>query len=67
MKWFLDDIKQQEEKYQRLHLEHRGALESLSVQLSTPSFFVDTIEESIKARIRDILTENRDKTAVCKY
>lgn len=59
-----DELKVKEEKCQRLHHENRHILESLSVILSTPSRFVDGLEGCIKERIREILTENKEKTAV---
>ncbi|KAK5643627.1 hypothetical protein RI129_007472 [Pyrocoelia pectoralis] len=57
-----DDLKIQDEKFQRLHLEHRSALEDIALLLSTPSRFVDSIEEAIKDQIRDILADYRDKS-----
>lgn len=53
-----------EEKIQRLQNENRHLLESLSILLSTPTRFVESVEASIKDRIREIITENKDKTAV---
>ncbi|EFA02357.2 coiled-coil domain-containing protein 170 isoform X2 [Tribolium castaneum] len=56
-----DELKIREEKIQRLQSEHRHTLESFSILLSTPSRFVDSLESAIKDRIRDILTDNKDK------
>lgn len=53
-----------DEKCQRLQNENRHLLESLAIMLSTPSRFVESLEGSIKERIRELLTENKDKTAV---
>lgn len=55
-----------EEKCQRLQNDNRHLLESLAIMLSTPSRFVESLEASIKDRIRELLTENKDKTAVLK-
>ena len=44
--------------------ENRHTLESLAILLSTPSRFVEALEATIKDRIRDILTENKEKEAV---
>ncbi|KAB0799166.1 hypothetical protein PPYR_07046 [Photinus pyralis] len=57
-----DDLKIQDEKIQRLHLEHQSTLEDVALLLSTPTRFVDSIEEAIKDRIRDLLADNRDKS-----
>lgn len=55
-----------EEKCQRLQNENRHLLESLAIMLSTPSRFVESLEGSIKDRIRELLTENKDRAAVRK-
>lgn len=56
-----------EEKCQRLQNENRHLLESLAIILSTPSRFVESLENSIKDRVRELLTENKDKTAVRNF
>lgn len=61
---FVEELKMREEKCQRLQNENRHLLESLAIMLSTPSRFVESLEGSIKDRIREVLTENKDKTAV---
>ncbi|XP_017783132.1 PREDICTED: coiled-coil domain-containing protein 170 isoform X2 [Nicrophorus vespilloides] len=58
-----DELKQKEDKCQRLQHENRHVLESLSILLSSPARFVESLENSIKDRIREILTENKDKSA----
>lgn len=60
----LDELKLREEKNQKLQSENRHILESIAILLSAPSRFVESIESSIKDRIREILIENKDKTAV---
>lgn len=62
--YLLDELKIQEEKYQRLHNEHRNALESIALLLSTPIRYVDSLEDAIKDRVREILSENREKSGV---
>lgn len=57
-------MKLREEKIQRLQNENRHLLESLAILLSTPTRFVESVEASIKDRIREIITENKDKAAV---
>lgn len=47
--------------------ENRHLLESLAILLSTPSRFVESLEGAIKDRIRELLLENKDKTAVGTY
>ncbi|KAK4886864.1 hypothetical protein RN001_003135 [Aquatica leii] len=58
-----DDLKLQEERHQHLHQEHRSFLESTALLLSTPTRFIDSLDEAIKDRIRDILADNREKSA----
>lgn len=59
-----DDLKQREEKGQRLQNELRHLLESLAIMLSTPCRFVESHECSVKERIRELLNDNKDKTSV---
>ncbi|KAI4496530.1 hypothetical protein M0804_000340 [Polistes exclamans] len=56
-----DDLKNREEKEQRLQTELRHLLESLAILLSTPSRFVESHENAIKDRIREILDESKDQ------
>ncbi|KAL2740257.1 coiled-coil domain-containing protein 170 isoform X3 [Vespula squamosa] len=56
-----DDLKNREEKEQRLQTELRHLLESLAILLSTPSRFVESHENAIKDRIREILAESKDQ------
>ncbi|XP_068907810.1 coiled-coil domain-containing protein 170 isoform X2 [Tenebrio molitor] len=58
-----DELKIREEKIQRLQSENRHTLESLAILLSTPSRFVESLEATIKDRIRDILNDNKEKEA----
>lgn len=62
--WLSDELKQREEKCQRLQHEHRHVLETISILLSTPARFVESAETAIKDRIREMLTDNKDKCAV---
>lgn len=64
---FLEEVKLGDEKCQRLQSEHRGVMESLAVLLSTPARFVESLEGSIKDRIRELMGENREKTGVKYY
>lgn len=64
MKKLSDELKVREEKIQRLQSENRYSLESLAILLSTPSRFVESLEATVKDRIRELLTENKEKTAV---
>lgn len=59
-------MKIREEKCQRLQHENRHILESISILLSCPSRFVESAECAIKDRLRELLTEVKDKTAVFK-
>lgn len=61
---FSDELKLKEDRLQKLQSESRHILESLAILLSTPSHFVDSLESAIKDRIREILNENKEKTAV---
>lgn len=61
---YVDDLKQREEKGQRLQNELRHLLESLAIMLSTPCRFVESHECSVKERIRELLNDNKDKTSV---
>ncbi|KAK0089653.1 hypothetical protein PV325_006076 [Microctonus aethiopoides] len=56
-----DDLKNREEKLQRVQNELRHLLESLAILISTPNRFVESHENSIKDRIREILAENKDQ------
>lgn len=59
-----DELKVRDEKCQRLQHENRHILESISILLSCPNRFVESTECDIKERLREILTEHKDKTAV---
>lgn len=59
-----DELKSLQEKIQRLQHENRHFLEALSILLSTPARFVESLDGSIKDRIREILTENKERAAV---
>lgn len=62
----LEDLKEKEERCLRLDTELRHLLESLAIMLSTPVRFVDSSELSIKERIRDLLSDAKDKSTVTK-
>lgn len=55
---------QREEKCQRLQTELRHFLESLAVLVSGPNRFVESHENAIKDRIKEILAENKDQALV---
>ncbi|XP_048480325.1 coiled-coil domain-containing protein 170 [Plutella xylostella] len=57
-----EDLRHREDKYQRLQADFRNTLESVAILLSLPARFVEAHESSIKDRIREILSENKDKT-----
>ncbi|XP_015108926.1 coiled-coil domain-containing protein 170 [Diachasma alloeum] len=56
-----DDLKNREEKAQRAQNEMRHFLESLAILLSTPSRFVESHENAVKDRIREILADAKDQ------
>ncbi|CAG9860773.1 unnamed protein product [Phyllotreta striolata] len=58
-----DEVKSKDEKLQRLAIDHKHALETIAIVLSTPSRYVDSSETTIKDRIHEILHENNEKTA----
>ncbi|CAG9578735.1 unnamed protein product [Danaus chrysippus] len=58
-----EDLRHRDEKYQRLQTEFRNTMESIAILLSLPTRFVEAHESTIKDRIREILSENKDKTA----
>lgn len=49
---------------QRLHGEYRHLIESFSALVSGPTKFIEHNENCIKDRIREIMHENKDKSAV---
>ncbi|PZC82750.1 hypothetical protein B5X24_HaOG209848 [Helicoverpa armigera] len=57
-----EDLRHRDEKYQRLHAEYRNTMESLAILLSLPTRFVEAHESTIKDRIREILSDNKDKS-----
>lgn len=57
-------MRHRDEKYQRLHAEYRNTMESLAILLSLPTRFVEAHESTIKDRIREILSDNKDKSVV---
>ncbi|KAL0831301.1 hypothetical protein ABMA28_002139 [Loxostege sticticalis] len=57
-----EDLRHREEKYQRLQTEFRNTLESIAILLSLPTRFVEAHESTIKDRIREILSDNKDKS-----
>ncbi|XP_033231052.1 coiled-coil domain-containing protein 170 isoform X2 [Belonocnema kinseyi] len=56
-----EDLKNREEKMQRVQNELRHLLESLAILLSTPNRFVESHENAIKDRIREIIADNKDQ------
>ncbi|XP_066252441.1 coiled-coil domain-containing protein 170 isoform X3 [Euwallacea similis] len=58
-----DDAKLKDEKIQRLQSEQKHLVESLAIQLSSPTRFVDSVEVSIKEKIHELIAENKEKTA----
>lgn len=61
---FAEDLKAREEKTQRVQNEFRHLLESVAILISTPSRFVESHENAIKDRIREILVDNKDHSLV---
>ncbi|XP_075974856.1 coiled-coil domain-containing protein 170-like isoform X2 [Anticarsia gemmatalis] len=57
-----EDLRHRDEKFQRLHTEFRNTMESIAILLSLPTRFVEAHESTIKDRIREILSENKDKS-----
>ncbi|XP_034950861.1 coiled-coil domain-containing protein 170 [Chelonus insularis] len=57
-----EDLKNKEEKLQRIQTEMRHLLESLAILVSTSNRFVESHENSIKDRIREILADHKDQT-----
>ncbi|XP_050574384.1 coiled-coil domain-containing protein 170 isoform X5 [Bombus affinis] len=56
-----EDLTQRDEKCQRVQTELRHLLESLATLVSGPNRFVESHENVIKDRIREILAENKDQ------
>ena len=59
-----EDLKHREEKAQRVQSQLRHLLESLAILVSGPNRFVESHENAIKDRIREILAENKDQALV---
>jgi len=59
-----DDLKIREEKTQRMQNELRHLLESLAILVSAPNRFVESHENAIKDRIREIVADNKDQSLV---
>ncbi|CAL1689015.1 unnamed protein product [Lasius platythorax] len=57
-----EDLKAREEKTQRVQNDLRHLLESLAILVSTPSRFVESHENAIKDRVREILADNKDQS-----
>lgn len=55
---------QREEKWQRLQTEYRHFLESLAVLMGGPNRFIESQENAIKDRVREILAESKDQAIV---
>ncbi|KAK9305029.1 hypothetical protein QLX08_003731 [Tetragonisca angustula] len=56
-----EDLMQRDEKCQRVQAELRHLLESLAMLVSGPNRFIESHENVIKDRIREILAENKDQ------
>ncbi|XP_076174340.1 coiled-coil domain-containing protein 170 isoform X2 [Ptiloglossa arizonensis] len=56
-----DDLKHREEKTQRVQNESRHFLESLAILVGGPNRYVESQENAIKDRIREILAECKDQ------
>ncbi|XP_060821666.1 coiled-coil domain-containing protein 170 isoform X4 [Bombus pascuorum] len=56
-----EDLAQRDEKCQRVQTELRHLLESLATLVSGPNRFIESHENVIKDRIREILAENKDQ------
>ncbi|CAH0581308.1 unnamed protein product [Chrysodeixis includens] len=56
------DLRHRDEKFQRIHAEYRNTMESIAILLSLPTRFVEAHETTIKDRIREILSDNKDKS-----
>ncbi|PBC29996.1 Coiled-coil domain-containing protein [Apis cerana cerana] len=56
-----EDLMQREEKCQRLQTDYRHFLESLAVLVSGPNRFIESQENAIKDRVREILAESKDQ------
>ncbi|XP_076297051.1 coiled-coil domain-containing protein 170 [Lasioglossum baleicum] len=56
-----DELKHRDEKMQRAQHETRHLLESLAILVSGPNRFVESHENAIKDRVREILAENKDQ------
>lgn len=59
-----EDLMQREEKWQRLQTEYRHFLESLAVLVGGPNRFIESQENAIKDRVREILAESKDQAIV---
>jgi len=59
-----EDLKAREEKTQRVQNELRHLLESVAILVSTPNRFVESHENAIKDRIREILADSKDQSLV---
>lgn len=55
---------QREEKCQRVQTDYRHFLESLAVLVSGPNRFIESQENAIKDRVREILAESKDQALV---
>nr|XP_012232065.1 PREDICTED: coiled-coil domain-containing protein 170 [Linepithema humile] len=57
-----EDLKAREEKTQRVQNELRHLLESVAILISTPNRFVESHENAIKDRIREVLADSKDQS-----
>lgn len=64
---FPEDLRHRDEKYQRLQTDFRNTMESIAILLSLPTRFVEAHDATIKDRIREILSDNKDKSVVSVY
>ncbi|XP_076273754.1 coiled-coil domain-containing protein 170 isoform X2 [Rhynchophorus ferrugineus] len=56
-----EELKNREDKILRLQSDHKHAMESVAILLSTPTRFVDSLEGPIKEKIHEILSDNKEK------
>lgn len=61
---FKEELKGRDDRVARLQHDYRHMLESLSILLSSPSRFIEGLETCIKDRIRELIADSKEKSAV---
>lgn len=61
---FIDELKQKEDKIQEVQNELTHLLETLAIITSTPTHFVEPQVLTIRERIKQIVHEIKEKSAV---